>query len=99
MLLLREAEGEKAPEVLQENSQDRTFGLQEGRNLFRKIAERAKASSAGGIDAGVAKDALAGVFDGLNMCVIQLVGKDKSPVLSRISIVLDDAFTEISKIK
>lgn len=98
MILLCEAVEEEKT-TLTESSTDRSFGLQEGRNLCKKITERAKVSSTGGYDAGVIKDSIAGVLDGLNMHILQLTEKGKSAVLNKISLILDDAFTEITKLK
>jgi hypothetical protein len=98
MFLLRESiEEEKV--FLDEGTADRSFGLQEGRNLCKKIIDRAKTSNTGGYDTGVIKDSIAGVLDGLNMHLLQLLDKDKSATLNKISVLLDDAFTEISKVK
>jgi len=93
------SETKKEKENLNEASADGNFGLQEGRNLCKKIIEKAKASSSGGYDAGAIKDSIAGVLDGLNMQIIHLTSKEKSPILNKISVALDDAFTEISKVK
>jgi hypothetical protein len=101
MFLLRESveTGKKPSVAVREASGDRSFGLQEGRNLCKKITDRARASNTGGYDAGMIKDSVAGVLDGLNMHILQIAERDKSAVLNRISLVLDDAFTEISKLK
>jgi hypothetical protein len=78
----------------------RSWGLQEGRNLCKKIIDKAKASnSAGDYNVSTIQDALAGVLDGVNMQILQIAGKEKSQVLNNISMVLDDAFTEISKLR
>jgi hypothetical protein len=98
MFLLRESvEKEKKP--FDEGTADRSFGLQEGRNICKKIIDRAKVSNIGGYDTTMIKDSIAGVLDGLNMHLLQLSDKDKSAALNKISVLLDDAFTEISKIK
>jgi hypothetical protein len=97
MFLLRESEEEK--NLLDEGTADRSFGLQEGRNLCKKIIDRAKTSNTGGYDTGVIKDSIAGVLDGLNIHLIQIADNGKSAVLNKMSVLLDDAFTEISKIK
>jgi hypothetical protein len=100
MFLLRETvDAMGFTTVLDENTADRSFGLQEGRNLCKKITDRAKTSNAGGYDMGIIKDSLAGVLDGLNVHILQFAEKDKSTVLNKISVLLDDAFTEISKVK
>ena len=85
------------PQYFDEASADRSFGLQEGRGLCKKIIEKSKTPNA--YDVGIIRDSLAGVLDGLNMQILQLTSKDKSPVLNKISVVLDDAFTEITKVK
>ena len=98
MYLLEEDAGEEKV-ALDEGSADRSYGLQEGRNLCRKVMERARISSAGGYDSGVVRDAVAGILDGLNVVVINVAEKEKSATLSKISLLLDDAFTEVSKVK
>jgi len=97
MFLLNERKEKKELDAFDESTADRSYGLQEGRNVCKKITDRAKISSAGGYDAGMIKDGIAGVLDGLNMHILQLASKEKSAVLNKISLVLDDAFTEISK--
>jgi hypothetical protein len=98
MFLLHESANEgKKP--LGEGTADRSFGLQEGRILCKKITDRAKISNTGGHDINIVKDSIAGVLDGLNMHLLQFSDKDKSMVLNKISVLLDDAFTEISKIR
>jgi hypothetical protein len=98
MTILRNIrEDRKNLPVIEEGNADRSWGLQEGRGLCKKITERAKTSNTGGYDMGLIKDAVAGVLDGLNMHLLQIAGKEKSPVLNKISMLLDDAFTEISK--
>jgi hypothetical protein len=100
MFLLRETVNVKnSITILDEGTTDRSFGLQEGRSLCKKITDRAKVSNTGGYDAAMIKDSLVGVFDGLNVHILQIAEKDKSTVLNKISILLDDAFTEISKVK
>jgi hypothetical protein len=101
MIVLRESAGK--PEYIEypldESSSDKSFGIQEGRNLCRKITERSRTSNTGGLDMTVIRDSVAGVVDGLNVHILQISEKEKSPVLNKLSLVLDDAFTEISKIR
>jgi hypothetical protein len=98
MILLCESV-EEPKNIFDEGTADRSFGLQEGRNICQKITGRAKVSSTGGYDTGVIRDSIAGVLDGLNMHILQFTERDKSAVLNKISVLLDDAFTEISKLK
>jgi len=95
MYLLKEEQ--KNIEILAESSADRSLGLAEGRGLCKKIIEKSKTGNV--YDVTVIRDFLVGVLDGFNMQIIQLTSKDKSPVLSKISMALDDAFTEISRVK
>ena len=98
MILLHEAQNKRRGKY-NEGSADRNFGLQEGRNVGRKIIEKSKLPNAGGHSEDVIKDGIAGVIDGLNMQVLQLAGKEKLAILNKISMALDDAFIEISKLK
>jgi len=91
-----------AKKTVRESAQDRSAGHRIGLKLCEDFFSQAYKSSA---DIGALKDLIAGLLDGCNEALLKYVDSNKfksgnaGDVISRISVALDDSFTEIQKIR
>jgi len=88
--------------VVYESAQERNNGHRIGVKLCEDFFAQAQKSSG---DVAALKDSLAGLLDGCNEVLLKYVDNNKfknnmaRDVISRISVALDDSFTEIQKIR